>query len=309
MNKKLKTYFEELGLNVQGNNAYGNYQGYEISADVAILDSVAPVKMHVNLFASAEVKAQMIREILSFRFKNFVIDQDIYGIALGFNDPWTVGKLLKRMPEMINKIFEVFNKYEAKGIEYCPICGELLSEESKKYKIEWVQITMDNNCVNDINNAIEIDNKNFDEEPNNYLKGALGACIGALVGFAAFIIIFFLGYISSLTSFIAILLGAYLYKKFKGKQNYMMIIIVSTISIVSMLLAVFSIYLLAAQSLALELGFSSTGIQAFKDMMTVTEFNKEFTSNLWMTVFYTILGVAFEIFNLSKSIKRQGKIK
>ncbi len=308
MNKKLKTYFEGLGFSIQGNDAYGNLKGYEVSANVAMLDTVAPVKLHVNLYANIEVKAQMINAIKALNFKYFVVDADIYGIVLGFNDPLTVGKLLNRMPEMLDKIFEVFAKYEAKGIGYCPICGELLKEESKQYKIEWCLITMDIDCVKNVNNVIENENKSFDETPNNYLKGALGAAIGAFVGAVAFIILFFIGYITSLTAFIAILLGAYLYKKFEGKQNYMMIVIVSVISIVAMLLAVFVIYFLFSQSLAPEYGFSSTGIKAFTDMMTIRDFSSEFTSNLGMTFFFTIIGVAYEIYALSKSIKRQGKI-
>ena len=308
MNKKLKTYFEGLGFSIQGNNAYGNLKGYEVSANVAMLDTVAPVRLHVNLYANIEVKAQMINDIKALNFKYFVVDADIYGIVLGFNVPLTVGKLLNRMPEMLDKIFEVFAKYEAKGIGYCPICGEKLKEESKQYKIEWCLITMDNDCVMNVNNVIEKENKNFNDKPNNYLKGALGAAIGALVGVVAFVVLFFIGFISSLTSFIAILLGAYLYKKFEGKQNYMMIVIVSVISIVSMLLTVFGIYLLAAQSLAPEFGFSSVGIKAFTDMMTIKDFSSEFTGNLGMTFFYTIIGVAYEIYALSKSIKRQGKI-
>ena len=29
MNKKLKTFFEELGFSIEGNNAYGNLKGYK----------------------------------------------------------------------------------------------------------------------------------------------------------------------------------------------------------------------------------------------------------------------------------------
>lgn len=309
MNKKLKNYFEGLGLKIDGNNAHGNLNGYEVSADVSMLDTVAPVKLHINLFANEEVKMQIMDEILALKYKHFIVNVDIYGFVLGFNDPLTVGKLLKRMPEMVNRIFEIFGKYETKGIGYCPVCGELLEEDSKQYKIEWALITLNNDCVKNINSVIEKDNMNFNKSPNNYLKGTLGACIGALVGIVAFVVIFFIGYISSLTSFIAILLGSYLYKKFGGKQNFVMIIIVATISIASMLLAVFGIYLLAAQTLAIMFDFTSVGIEAFKDMMTIEEFSKEFTSNLLMTLLYTLIGVGYEIYNLSKSIKRQGKIK
>ena len=309
MNKKLQTYFESLGFSIQGNNAYGNLKGYEVSANVAMLDNVAPVKLHVNLFLHAQLKNQMIEEIKALKYKYFTIDEDIYGILLGFNDPLTVGKLLNRMPEMIDSIFGIFNKYEAKGAGYCPICGNELKEESKQYRLEWVVITMDNDCATNINNVIENENKEFNEAPNNYLKGALGACIGALAGIVAYVILFFIGFISALTSFIAILLGGYLYKKFGGKQNYVMVIIVAAISIVSMLLALTGIYYLASQALVLEYGFNSIGIQAFKDMMTIKEFSSEFTTNLLMTLLYTLLGVGYETYRLSKSVKRQDKIQ
>ena len=309
MNKKLKTYFEELGFNIEGNNAHGTLKGFETSANVSMLDTVSPVKFHVNLYLNEEEKVKVVQEIKNLKLKYFNVDADLYGIALGFNDPLTVGKLIKRMPEMIDKIFAVFAKYEAKGVGYCPVCGELLKEDSKKYRIEWALITMDKDCVNDINAIIENENNDFAEAPNNYLKGTCGALLGALVGIVAYVVLFYIGYVSALTSLIAILLGSYLYKKLDGKPNAIMVVIVSVISILSMLFAVFGIYYLAAQALALEFGFSSLGLQAFTDMMTVPEFSQEFISNLGMTFFYTILGVIFEISRLSKSVKRQGKIK
>ena len=309
MNKKLKEYFEGLGLSVKDNGAYGYFKGFEVSANVRMLDQVAPVKIRVNFFTSFDERVKIISEIKQFNFKYFTAELDRYGIKLGFNDPLTVGKLLNRMPEMLYKIFEVIQKYEVKGKGYCPVCGEELNEEAKAYNIDGYAITLDNKCMGNINNLINMENKEFKDSPNNYLKGALGACIGAIVGILAYVILFFIGYVSSLTSFVAILLGAYLYKKFEGKQNAVMIVIVSSISILSMLLAVFGIYVLAAQGLASQYGFSSFGIEAFFDMMTINEFSKEFTSNLTMTFFYTVLGVVFEIVRLSKTVKRQGEIK
>ena len=309
MNGKLKAYFQLMGLTIEGNNAHGNFKGYEVSANVAILDTVSPVKIHVNLYASEENKIKIINELKHLNYKYFFVEADIYGVLLGFNDPLTVGRLLKRMPEMMDEIFAVFTKYEAKGVGYCPICGEELKEESKKYRIEWSLITMDKDCVTGINAAIEEDNKNFNEIPNNYLKGTIGALIGAVVGVIAFVVLFFIGFISAITSLVSIVLGVYLYKKFGGKPNAVMIVIVSVLSIVSMLLGVWGIYIFAAEMLAGDYGFASTGIQAFNDMMTVAEFKQEFSSNLSMTIIFTIVGVVFEIVQLAKSIKRQGAIK
>ena len=105
MNKKIKTYFESLGLSIQGNNAYGTIRGYEVSANVAMLDTVSPIKIHVNFYMPIQVKVQMASEIRALAYKHFVIDLDMYGVSLGFNDPLTVGKLLNRMPDMMNNIF------------------------------------------------------------------------------------------------------------------------------------------------------------------------------------------------------------
>ena len=309
MNKKLGTYFGDLGFVVTGNDAHGKFKGYEVSVNVTMLDSVAPVKMHVSLYATNEVKALIVNEIKNFKFKYFIVAEDLYGISLGFNDPLTVGKLLNRMDDMLDKIFGVFAKYEAKGLGYCPVCGEELKEESKKYKIDYSLITMDNDCVKGLNAVIEQDNEEFKNAPNNYLKGTVGALLGAFVGAVIFVILFYFGFVSALTSLVAVLLGSFAYKKLGGKPNGVMIVIVTVISVATMLGTLTGIYVLIAEAVAPQYNFSSTGIQAFTDMMTVSEFSGEFVTNLFMTLVYTLLGAGFEAFRLSKSIKRQGTIK
>lgn len=308
MNKKIEAYLTGIGLTVEGNNAYGTYKGYEISANYAALDTVAPLKFHVNLYAEEQRKITFLNELKALKLKFFTYDADIYGITLGFNDALSAGRLVNRLPEMLDKIFAIFTKYEALGVGYCPVCGEPLEENAKKYQIEWAKITIDAKCVKGLNEVIEAENKEFEEAPNNYIKGTIGALLGALVGVIAFIILFFLGYVSALTSFVAILLGAYFYKKFGGKQNVVMVVILSVVSIGSMLLAMFGMYVLAAEVLAYEAGYGTTGITAFNDMMLNDEFKSEFIGNMLLTLLYTVLGVVFQIIQLAKSIKRQGNI-
>ena len=302
MNKKLITYFEQLGFFVEGNNAYGKLNGYEVSVNVAIMDPVSPVKFHVNLYAPDETKLTIANAIKNQGFKNLVIGADAYGIILGFNIPLTIGKLLNTMPEMLDKIFAIFKICEAKGEGYCPICGEPLKENVKKHRIGWSMVTLDEECVSNLNIAIETQKNDFKKVPNNFGRGICGALLGALVGVVAFIIIFFLGYVTSLTSFIAILLGSFLYKSFGGKPNVAMIVIVSVISVASMALALYGIYILDATLLAPHFNFTSKGIQAFNDMMTIKEFSQEFTTNLVMTLIYNLIGAAYEIYRLLKSI-------
>ena len=87
-----------------------------------------------------------------------------------------------------------------------------------------------------------------------------------------------------------------------------MVLIVAALSILSQLIAVFYIYYNAANVLVTEYGFASAGMAAFKDMMSVAEFKGEFTSNLIMTVVFTLIGVGSYIFNLIRQTKRKSTI-
>lgn len=142
--------------------------------------------------------------------------------------------------------------------------------------------------------------------PNNYAKGFLGALLGALVGVTIFVILFFLGFISALSAFVAVLLGAYLYKKLGGKPNKAMVAIVSLTSLVSLVLALFLLYVLAAGGLAIEEELTLKGIDTFRYYMENNpDFSREFTYNLILTVVFSLIGCGYEIYALTRSIRRK----
>ena len=145
---------------------------------------------------------------------------------------------------MLDKIFSIFTKYEAKGIGYCPLCGEELKEGAKQYNISGALITMDPECVNKVNEFIEAVNKDFKEAPNNYLKVAIVDVIGALVVAIAFkwlyaqqgILNYFielLGFnpIGWLTDTMFALFSVALVTIYKGIGYYMMIYLSSLIGV------------------------------------------------------------------------------
>lgn len=140
------------------------------------------------------------------------------------------------------------------------------------------------------------------------MKGTLGALIGALAGAVAYFILASFGYIAAISAVLAVFLGGLLFQKFGGKPTKVMVLIVAGLSILSQLIAVFYIYYNAANVLVTEYGFASAGMAAFKDMMSVAEFKGEFTSNLIMTVVFTLIGVGSYIFNLIRQTKRKSTI-
>lgn len=308
MNKKFVEFFSSYGMEVNGKFAYGIVDGYETNATIAQLDSVAPFKMHISFYATDEQKRNIESTIRNLALKFFRMQFSPYGLSLGFN-AMTMGQLLKRLPDILDNIFAILKENGALTREFCPVCGNRLDPSgSKKCKIDGYTITIDNGCVDTINTVISAENEDFTNAPNNYFKGFLGALIGGLVGAALSILLYVAGLVSSLAAVIAIILGTFLYQKFHGKPNKMMIVIVSLTSLVLLAATIPAIYIVAAGYAAFSEGVNLTAIEAFKYCMGYAEFARMFYADLALIVFFSLLGTAFEIFVLAKKIKRKKNI-
>lgn len=309
MNKKFTSFFENYGMQIQGNLAEGTIDGFEASASVQTMSTNTPLILHLVFYATEETKREIAKQIRDLKIKYLTLSPDAYGISLGLNDI-TVNRLLKRLPEKLEQIIRVLKNNNVLGKGYCPVCGDALElDNQKKYNVNGAFITLDEKCVENLNAVIAAENKEFEEAPNNYGLGLIGALLGAIVGAISYIVLFFIGYISSISSFISILLGTFLYKKLGGKQNKMMVVIVSLVSVLAMLAVVFVIYVLAANGLVLDYGYKSTGLNAFVDMMKEPDFRTEFIANMAMTVLFSVIGVVAQVVYLIRSVRRTQEIK
>lgn len=308
MNKKINDFCVSHNLQVNNNCAYGNINDYEVNVIVNIMNNINPVILHFSCYLKSEEQEEVLIKIKEKKIKFMQYSFDRYGLIIGLND-LTIGKLMNRMDTILATVTDILNNSGAKKDECCPVCGDELDlNECKKYDIDGMKITLDNKCAADINATIMQENIEFESAPNNYLKGFLGVLIGALVGVISLIIFYYFNFVSALSAFISVVLSAFLYKKFGGKPNKVMIIMVSTVTIVSLLLTVFFLYVVIARLVATEYGYFSTGFKAFVDMMNVSEFSAEFTYNLILTLVFSLIGSAYEIFALNKSIRREKTI-
>lgn len=309
MNKKLSALFtERYGLTVDKNTAYGKIRDYEVNAAVSTMDTAYPVRLFISFYATDEQKRSMDAAIGNLALKSFKSAFSRYGLTLGFNG-FTMGQLLKRLPDALDKIFDIVAENGAMTSAYCPVCGKPLEEgTSKKCNIEGATVTIDNECVETINKEISAENKDFDDAPNNYLKGFIGALIGGLAGAAISVLLNFLGIVSAISAVVAVILGAFLYQKFHGKPNKMMILIVSVTTLVLMLATIPIIYITSAAIAANEVNANLTAIEAFMFCMEDAEFAAMFYTDLALVFIFTALGIGFEVYTLSKKIKRKNNI-
>lgn len=308
MNKKFIAFFSDYGMEVNGKFAYGTVGGYETNATIAQFDNVAPFKVHVSFYATDEQKRNIETAIRNLALKFFNMQFTPYGLLLGFN-AFTLNQLLKRLPDVLEEIYNILEQNGALTSEFCPVCGNRLDPANvKKCNIDGYTITIDNDCVNTINNVISAENQDFNEAPNNYFKGFLGALIGGVVGAALSILLYLVGFVSSLAAIVAIVLGSFLYQKFHGKPNKMMIVIVSLTTLVMLAATVPAIYIFAAGYIAYAEGVNLSAIEAFKICMTEPEFARLFYIDLALIVIFSLIGTVIQIVAISKKIKRKKNI-
>ena len=308
MNKKFAAFCTNYGMTINGKFAYGKIKGYETNATLIMLDNVAPLRIHISFYATDAQKQTMAAAIRNLALKFFKMEFTAYGLALGFND-FTLGKLLKRLPAVLDSIYAILAENGAQTSEFCPVCGKPLNEESsKKCNIDGCTITIDNDCIETINKVISAENEDFKNAPNNYLKGFAGALIGGLVGVAFSILLYVVGFVSALSAVISIALGTFLYRKFHGKPNKMMIVIVSLTTFVLLAATVPAIYIVASGIEANKVGLSISAIEAFKIVMQDADAARMFYADLALVALFSAIGIGAQIFVLSKQIKRKTNI-
>lgn len=308
MNKKFEAFFSSYGMEVNGKFAYGTINGYEVNATVAQLDNVAPFKMHISFYATDDQKRAIEYSIKNLALKFFTMQFSPYGLSLGFN-AITMNQLLKRLPDTLDTIFAILNENGALKSDFCPVCGNRLEPSTtKKCNIDGYTITLDSGCVNNINSVISAENQDFNEAPNNYLKGFLGALIGGLVGAVLSIILNVIGFVSSISAIVAIMLGSFLYQKFHGKPNKMMILIVSLTTLVLLAATIPVIYIAVSGFAAYYEGVNISALEAFQILMEDPEFAGMFYTDLALVVVFSAIGTGLQIYTLSQKIKRKKNI-
>lgn len=308
MHKKLAEFLTQRGFVVTNDTAQGQIKGFDITIGYNAMSNTAPVYGHISFYASENEKYAMAATIKALKIKFLVYQLTTFGLSFGLNDI-TLGGLLKKLDKNLDDILNVIQNGGGKGAEYCPYCGENL-DDYKVCNIDGINIKLHNECVSKLNVEIAEENKEFDAAPNNYLKGTIGLLLGAAIGCVIYIILFMIGFISAISAFAAIALGVFFYKKFGGKPNMTMVILAAVITLASSLLTVYGLHVLAAIGLAFEqTGNAVSGMEAMQLMMQDSEFSASFTSNMVMTIIFTLLGAGYEVFTLSKSVKRTKQIK
>ena len=305
MHKTFQEFFDQNNLTVNNNSAHGVLNGYEVNYSINNLS--APLKVHIAFYATEEQKNAITNALKVNTDKATFYFLDKYGITISVNNVWGMGKTAEKLIRLSKDLCDILTNNGALGAGYCPICGRYTTaENSRARNIDGNLITIDDDCANQINEAITQDNLEFENAPNNYLKGFVGALIGAVAGAVVAIILNIVGFYAGISSFVSFFVGILLYRKFGGKPNKMMIVIVTVTTFVTMILAVLAIYVALAGIAAIDTQYSV--FEAFSICMADEEFSSAFYVDLAMTLLFTVVGCVSEIVKTARDIKRSKNI-
>ena len=310
MNKKIEDFFNQYGsFSYNGIYAYGEIAGYEVNI---IKD---PTQNGPMLFFSTNLsdskKELFISKMKSYKIsmlKPFYFNYGVFVLVGAL----TMNKFMEKFPDVLDKVLSTLEELEAPKKDICPETGmELTSENSKiaNFKDPDLKIRLINGVIDDFNVEIDKMNEEYKNAPNNYFKGFLGILIGGIVGVVATYIFSLIGFISAISSIISIFLGIFLYKKFGGKPNWVMIVMSLSFTFISIAGFIFFLYLTYANVVCAANEINLSGIAAFKYCLgNVDEFSKEFTKEILIHSLFIVIGAAVSIFSLIRSIKRPTNI-
>lgn len=305
MNKKIEEVLKKYNLNIENDRGYGTIKGYEVSVFYIPSNGMFPLQLIISTYMSNEQREKVSQELKQFHFKYCQYTFTRYGLILGLSG-MSASAIAKVLPNVIDQSLDCLLENGALQQEYCPICGEEISSQTAtKANIDGVNVTMHQDCMTKMHEEIQKMNETYEAMPNQFGKGFVGALIGGIAGSIIAFILYMIGFISAISAVVSVLLGAFLYRKFGGKPNGIMMITVFVTTLVLQLLTIFGIYILAATGLSVEEGYDFIGFTAFQHYMSDTGFVSSFVKDLLFSALFTIVGIVCEIGTLKQSMKKE----
>ncbi len=310
MNKHIMNALKEYDFSYTKRYGYGHINGYEVNVFNNPL-ATGPV-FFFSTFLSQMKKNEFVIKMSSHKLSLVQIQPFDFGVAILIG-AMTAKSFEKKFASVLSKILEALELVEAPKSEICPQSGILIDELNCEFFVlqgTEVKIRITKEAVATLKSIVNQINQDFENAPNNYLKGFGGIAIGAFAGAIAMIFFAQLGFITSLAPLISIFLGVYLYKRFGGKPNVNMIIM-SLIATVLVIMGTFVVmYASFASRDAIDSGLGLTGFKALSYYINNdAEFKRMFISDLVLNIIFIVIAEIFSIFSLVKMVKRPKNIE
>lgn len=237
MNKFLSGFLAENGFVFDNTTFNGELKGFQVSGVVNGSNIRAAVNVHLNEGETAQIGNWLQDNKRAFSFIRYYVDENgFYGEINAFS---AAKKCVQFLESAISYISSFKQPYR------CPFCGDEMTEDKRLVGIGNNKMYAHEKCFDDYCEQVRGNEMQIAAAPNNYLKGALGALAGCIVGGGLFIFLYcVLNLIAGIAGIAGSLLAAFLWDKLGAKNDKVKIIVIWVMTIIIFTVAVFAGFLI-----------------------------------------------------------------
>lgn len=295
----------EYGMKVDRGVAYGSLQGYaatlcEGSGWKRIVFStsfVDPVKKTVFMDAIQAVNVQK-----EYRVINLSVAPD--GILVDFQD--TIGTMGK-IKAFLDWFLPLLQQYQASAWNVCKECGCEVTA-GKWMLINGVASFMHDSCAAKAVRDVEGENeRRKQEDDGTYLKGTIGAVLGALLGTVVWVLVLMAGYVASIVGLLIGWLADKGYRLMHGKNGKGKIAILITVIILAVVvgtLGAYAVDLVQYMNTPEMVDWTLADVPLLLVLMIieVPEFRMAILSDIGLGLLFAALGVYWLVIRTGKEV-------
>lgn len=292
MNRLLKELSEQYNLSTRNLQGWGTVDGYWFQ--IAVPPNVSlPLKITTAIQLPDEAAAgavdaslaKLTQEIPAIRF-----DRKGGIVVVSRVMPFPYSKLKAQDVEaMLLRIAVAFR--QAGATPACFRCNERSADGFAIVAGEAVKLC--SQCMMEMEQSVVQQPEENTAVGNNYLRGTLGAVLGALAGSIAWVVIGLLGYVAAIGGIAISFCAAKGYALLKGKITKPAILIICVVSIVVMVFAEFISYDIAIYNEVAKtysVGFFQVSQFTFEYILQDSEASGEFMRNCLLGLLFLALG-------------------
>ncbi len=301
------TFLEELAakyhLDEDSSQAWGLFEEYWVQI-IPNSKSGSMIITTAVQFADDQVQAAVNSSLSALAQATPSTSFSIHDNAISVERKLPFGGLkLADVEPMLQSLVDCLRKAGAK-----PACFSCGAEGLHGFaKVNGMAMMLCQSCQQQISGHIMQGEAEHAETKGNYLAGAFGALLGALVGSIAWIVIGLLGFFAAIGGVAISFCAAKGYTMMKGKINIAAIIMICLICIVVLVFAQFVEYGILVMQEASKTGESITFMESMQMVyfaaLNVPEVTSEFVINLGLGLLFLALGAYSVIRQLFVSAK------
>ncbi len=235
----MKEFAEEHGLTLGSHCCYGVYNGFRIHIRYRVMGNPSCL---LTVITDTKGKNKDLEKYLEKNKRELKItNYGVVGIGLMVT-PQLYFKVFTQLKDILDKLTAHLRKAGFPGADVCPYCGTPLDEHSVDMLESGIPFRAHARCFEGALAGAKQREAEEEAKPDHKLAASGGALLGALVGGALLVLLYIWWSFSSLAAAVGVLLGAYFYGKFGGKNTaYKVAFCAASTAVVSVLFFGFSL--------------------------------------------------------------------